>query len=144
MNRGFVYSLDSLLAFFVIFFLLLLCFLQISQVSWSNSSYDHSLVSFTQSAITSGQKSGLFTHVLSDHQPLLLQSFIDKFPSTICARLSLDQVNSSDDVLELVVEKGNCSIESKEVFSTQRLIPVQTSTGFQFYQATLTTWRNIS
>lgn len=141
MNKGFVYSLDALLAFFVVFFLLLLCFTQLNQINWSNESADESLIFFSQSAISAGQKSNLFSRTILNHQPVLIQSFVESFPATICAQITIDELYSTRNVFDFSVIKNNCGVPSKDVFSDRRLVSVIKNDSLSFYQVTLKTWR---
>ena len=142
MRRGFVYSMDALLAFFVTFFLLLLCFNQLNQINWSNQLSDESLTLFSQSAVSVGQKSGLFSRAIFDHQPVLIQSFLESFPATICAQVNVDEIGSTSYFLDLVVIKNGCSPPSKNVWSDRKMVSVIKNGSVSFYRVELLTWRD--
>lgn len=138
MRRGFVYSLDAMLALFCAFFLVLLCFSQFSQVNFSDHETNRSLWLLSESGLTSAEKSGLLADAISQRDRTRLVQFVSDYPPFMCAAVQA-VLPATDEVVLLAIKSG-CEGQQGLSVRSQRLVPVWENHQYQYYVVTLDVW----
>lgn len=143
MKRGFVYSLDAMLALFCAFFLVLLCFSQFSQVNFSDHETNRSLWLLAESGLASVEKSGALSDAIANRDRTLMVQFVSDYPAFVCASVQGISFDDATDVAFLAIKSG-CEGKRGLSVRSQRLVPVWENQAYRYYVVTLDVWEAVS
>lgn len=129
--RGFVITLDSIIALVVAILLIILIsspVLRVSPTAWSDSQVRHT----SMDLLAILEKSGILSRAEEQNSTAELLYFMSTESTSLCMKIRL----TDSDGYNLSSEKVGCDSEGKRVFLTERTFV----DGGRFYTAELRTW----
>lgn len=140
MNRGFIVSVDALLAAVILFSLLTISFDTLKQ-DGTNWQISRSLGMLAYKSGESLEMSGALHRAVIINNTNGVRSFLDGLPFNVCASVSVKNDPDSN-VSIFSVSKSGCTSLLGESISVQRGFIVANPPDANLYVATITTWIN--
>lgn len=136
-SKGFAISIDSILAIFVFFSIILTSVFYLSQIQSTAPSSNY-LKEFSMDALTVLEKSGKLENAILNNRSNELRTFLNKMPFQICMEIKL--YSASESMPKIVLLRSGCERDYTEMTSIRRSFLVQQNYDLNYYYAELNSW----
>ena len=137
-EKGFVITVDAMVATFVFFSFLLVVnqyYGQIQVRAWN----DAELARFSEQALGVLEKSGELEYALISNQGSRIRSYLNDFPGNVCGQVFV-YAQSDLNVPRLSVSKEGCAQSYDVLASAQRSVVIHYGSDLNFFVAQLNGW----
>lgn len=142
MRKGIVFSIDALIAFTLMFTIILITASYMNGISFEAR---NSLV-LKENALDIGtilEKNNEFENAVQTNKVIELRSYINKLPGSICSNIEIFEENDLDNAIMSVLRPG-CQQNFSESATINRSFIVQNDTDANFYIGRTTVWRRVN
>lgn len=142
MRKGIVFSIDALIAFTLMFTIILITASYLSGVTYEAR---NSLVLKENALdiVTVLEKNGEFENAVQTNQINQLRSYINKLPSSVCSNIEIFQENDLGNPVMSVLRPG-CKQNFSDSATINRSFIVQSGTDANFFIGRATVWRRVN
>ncbi|AJF60497.1 MAG: hypothetical protein J4224_00055 [Candidatus Diapherotrites archaeon] len=141
MSRGFIVSLDAVIAVFIFFIVLVSILFFLGRVG-SSSFKALALKEFSADALTVLEKSGRLEKAVNENKSAELRQFLNKLPFNVCAEVKLfEQSDLANPFMS--VKKPGCNVSPDEIIVLRSSFVVQQGADSNFFLAEINSWHRV-
>lgn len=135
-NKGFVITLDAILALFVLGAMTAMMFWYLSAANYSANG-DNYLKELSMDSLTVLEKSGKLASAVDENNLSEIRSFLSNLPRQMCAEILIYRAGEN---LPVLAAAGDCGGRGNENASVKRGFVVQSEQSQVFYAAEMNSW----